>query len=160
MFALYDDQREALIRLGTMLAVGACAVLPFTLSPSTLSASAEPATASAAVSVPAVPGRIEFPTIAVSRDPFVPDQNVLARNGIAPDLKMMAPAGESLGSSSLLPIVRAVVTGDEPRALIENGGTVQVLAVGDKLGVETIASIDASGVTLSSGIRLVLVSPR
>lgn len=159
MFALYDDQRELLIRFGSMLAVGACAVLPFTISPSSVVASAEPSMTRSPMSMPSAPGRIEFPAISVSRDPFVPDQAALARNGVAPDLRI-APMGAAIGSSSLLPIVRAVVTGDEPRALIENGGVVQVLAIGDKLGSETITSIDASGITLSSGIRLVLVSPR
>lgn len=157
MFALYDDQRQNLIRLGIMLAVGAAAVLPFTISPTSLAASAETMPAAPIAGVPAVPGRIQFPTIAISRDPFVPDRAVLTNDASASDLKV---SGDPNASTSLLPVVRAVVTGDDARALVDNAGVVQVLGVGDRLGSEVITAIDATGVMLSSGIRLVLAAPR
>lgn len=157
MFALYDDQRQNLIRLGITLAVAAAAVLPFTISPTSLTAAADTVQGPTVVGALAMPGRIQFPTVALSRDPFVPDQTTLMRGGVAND-----PSGGANPNSeaSMVPIVRAVVTGEEARALIDSAGAVQVLGVGDRLGNETVTAIDATGVSLSSGIRLVLARPQ
>jgi hypothetical protein len=60
------------------------------------------------------------------------------------------------GGSTLGPIVRAIVLGDPPRALIEAGGTVRVLGVGDRLGALTVVGIAEGRVTLSDGSALIL----
>ena len=149
MFALYDDQRRALLRVGAMIATAGLAVLPCTLPPSSFAASADVPQAMHRESLPPVPGRMAFPDIAITRDPFEPNARVLARNGIAD-----ARAGEAL------PVVRAVVTGAQPRALVETSGVVRVLAVGDSIGADTVTEIDANGIALSSGIHLPLARPQ
>jgi hypothetical protein len=149
MFALYDDQRQLLIRVGIMLAVGAAAVLPFTIAPTSLDASAEILRAAPPISSPTVTGRMEFPMISVNRDPFVPDAGIIGR-----DLPQIGAA------AATQPVLRAVVSGEQPRALVEVDGSVRVLAIGDKIGADVISAIDAAGVTLSSGVRLVLAPPQ
>ncbi len=140
MLALGNHERRMLLRFGTMLALGGCAILPFTFSPSTVVANAQSIGESGAVRAPRVPGRLVFPEIAIERDPFTP--TVAMQN---------ANAGEP-GA----PTIRAIVLGEAPRALVDVGSGVQMLGIGDKLGADTIVEIDAKGVQLSGGARLAL----
>jgi len=106
------------------------------------------ATASAAAvgpereeTVAAAPGKLVFPSYSLGRDPFVPAVSEASRTEAADP----TPSG---------PIVRAIVTGSQPRALIEIGGSVRMIAVGDRVGEAIVLSIDSEGVSLSGSVRL------
>lgn len=145
MFALYDDERALLARLSGFLIAGAAAILPFTLPPQSVVASASAIRPASALNVPAVPSGLAFPSVDLTRDPFVADASFEAlavddRNG---------PEGAGT--------VRAVVLGDHSRALVEIAGVVRVFGLGDAIGSDRILSIDDAGITMKSGRRLNLV---
>ncbi|MBV8639370.1 MAG: hypothetical protein JO322_14920 [Candidatus Eremiobacteraeota bacterium] len=127
-----------------------------------------------AISVPDIPGRLQFPPILVERDPFVADvdsvTSVHSKNGpssgfatedqigivLPPNAGAQGiPATASVAPG--LPIVRGIVLGDAPQALIDLGSGVKVFSIGDQLGNDKITSIDTAGIMLSSGIRLAIV---
>jgi hypothetical protein len=165
MQALYDDERRNLIRLSIMMVCGGAAILPLTVSPTSLAASAQSAPRYSQISVPAVPSRLAFPAISVERDPFVPDLAAVPNPPSPPfvavhqgDSIAVELAPKAGGSDSSGPFVRGIVLGDEPQVLMELGGTVKVLGIGDAVGDQKIAAIDGDGVTLSNGVRLRLTS--
>lgn len=177
MYALYDDDRIRLVRLSGMLVCGGLAVLPMTLPPGSMTADAARAVRHAGISVPAIPQRLEFPRIAVDKDPFVPDTAALIptpsiASNLSEDVQqgqdvrvvLPANAGAEGGSqeTGIAPpsviFVRGIVLGDQPQALIDTGSGVKVFALGDRVAGELIKSIDAGGVTLASGVRLKIAS--
>jgi hypothetical protein len=133
---LYDDERCSLMRLAAMLILGGIAVLPLTTQGSSLAGAAD-APVHTETATLATPARLVFPGFSVSRDPFVPTQAVV----VSP---------QNTGSA---PVVRAIVLGDPARALVEEDGTVRVLAVGDRVGGLRVAAITARGIWLSDGTR-------
>jgi hypothetical protein len=145
MFALYDDERAFLARLSGFLIAGAAAVLPFTLPPQSVVASASAIRPARPLAVPAVPRGLAFPAVDLTRDPFVADASFAT----------LAAGGRSGTDGS--GTVRAVVLGDHSRALVEIGGVVRVFGAGDAIGSDRILSIDDAGVTMKSGRRLNLV---
>jgi len=141
---LGDARRRSLQRLSLMFCSLALATLPLT-SPYSHEASAHEGTVFS--SPPIVHSSpLTFPEIAPGRDPFLPDA--------AYRLAASAPpaAGRDNGGTS----VRAVVTGTQPLALIETGGAVNVVGVGDRIGSTLVIGIDAHGVTLEGGVTLPL----
>jgi hypothetical protein len=153
---LYDTDRRALMRLATMLIVGGVAVLPLTTQSSSIAGAAD---APGQTSDPGLarPARLIFPGFSLSRDPFVPGQAIRQKLEAASGA---TPNGLALGAPvPVAPIVRAIVVGDPPRALVEEDGTVRVLALGDRIGALRITAITAEGLTLSDGSHLLLVVP-
>ncbi len=153
---LYDTDRRTLMRLATMLIVGGVAVLPLTTQSSSIAVASDAhgQTNDAGLARPA---RLTFPGFALSRDPFVPEQAI--REKIEGE-SGATPTGLIAGAPvPIAPIVRAIVVGDPPRALVEEDGTVRVLAPGDRLGALRITAITAEGLTLSDGSHLLLVVP-
>jgi hypothetical protein len=178
MYALYDEQRRHLMRLSLMLVCGGLAVLPLTVPPASIAAGAsQTAPRHARISVPDLPGHLTFPAIAVQRDPFAADAAALpvpaagshpafeVRQG--DDIGVVLPANAGAqdqppllgGSDAGSALVRGIVLGEEPQALIDTGSGVKVFGVGDRIGPDAIRAIDATGVTLSSGVRLRIASP-
>lgn len=161
---LYDDERRSLKRVATMLIFAAAAVLPLTAQSSSVAGAADvPAKSQDASAV--LPARLTYPGFSVSRDPFVPPADVrkkleraAMRIGQANDVGVAFPSNAGVGSGTA--IVRAIVLGDPARALVEENGTVQVLAVGDRIGELRVTAITAGGVSLSDGSHLVLAVPR
>jgi hypothetical protein len=169
--ALYDDDRRALMRLASMLVAGALCILPLTTQTSPIAGAAGVHTVTD-ISELVPPARLTFPGYAISRDPFVPDRAIgptldtggtTMSVGLSGDIGVVLPpnAGATQGGpastpSGLGPIVRAIVLGEPPRALVEAGGTVRVLGVGDRLGALTVVGITAGRVTLSDGSSLIL----
>lgn len=145
MFALYDDERAFLARLSGFLIAGAAAVAPFTLPPQSVVASANAIRPARALGVPAVPRGLAFPTVDLTRDPFVADAS------------FEALAVDGRGGPDGTETVRAVVLGNHSRALVEVAGVVRVFGVGDAVGSDRILAIDDAGVTMKSGRRLNLV---
>jgi hypothetical protein len=142
---LYDDDRRTLLRLGTMLILGGVAVLPLTTQGSSVAGAAGAPPQAENVTL-AIPARLTFPGFSVNRDPFVPNHAVREKREGAP---------------AAAPVIRAVVLGNPARALVEEDGTVRVLAVGDRIGDLRVTAITAGGVTLSDGTHVPLtVVPR
>lgn len=139
--ALYDDQRRVVARLAGMLILGASAVLAMTVQDSSVAIAQEAAPARVRA-LPALPGRLTFPAFTIARDPF-------ARRG---QMALARSASTAVAGFA----VRAIIMGARARALVDFGGNVEVLAVGDGLGDLTITGIDARGVQLSDGTRLPL----
>jgi hypothetical protein len=164
--ALFDDERRMLTRLATMLCCGAFALLPLTTQTHGI-ASAEGSALVPALRQPDLPSRLTFPGIALARDPFVADPTVVLTaptaefetnaHGIGVVLPPNAGAeGESSPAIASASTVRAVVIGEQSRALVDTGDGVHVFSVGDRLGNATIVRIDRNGLTLSNGARVLL----
>lgn len=173
MIALYDDERRTLIQTGVLLICGACAVLPFTISPASVSAQAQEAPNALYLAAPVVPGRLRFPDVSVNRDPFIPDQTGQSSLAVPLDASssdggigiVLPPnpgaSGDSIPSSAPTGIaVRAIVLGDQSRALIDIGSSVRVVGIGDLIGSATVRAIDAHRVILSNGMKLTLAAPQ
>jgi hypothetical protein len=161
VYALSDEQRQGLIRTALMMVCGGTAVMPLTVPPASPLARAEPAPRESAISVPQVPGRLEFPSIHIERDPFVANSPLHGAN----EIRVIVPANGGPEdapsvSGAGFPLVRGIVLGDTPQALVEFGGSIKVVGVGDRLGNETVRSVNASSITLSSGVRLRIASAR
>lgn len=171
---LRDDQRRALLRLSILMCSAALALLPLTAQ-SSFDASAAEAIVQPALDVPTVPDRLRFPDVSVSRDPFVPDAASIAAPLVMNNAEVgtQVQGGDDIGivlppnagasgvpggpvGTGGQPLVRAVVVGPSSRALIDMGGAVRVLGVGDPLGPARIRTIDAGGVTLDNGAHLPL----
>jgi hypothetical protein len=164
--ALFDDERQLLLRLATMLCCGALVLLPLTGETHGV-ASAQGTDVMPEPHRFEVPKALTFPGVAVMRDPFVADPAALPLsggvrfNGGGSDIGIVLPP--NAGADGILPaptasgiVVRAVVIGSESRALVDSGDGVHVFSIGDRIGNATIVGIDRSGVTLSTGVRLTL----
>lgn len=165
LIPLRDNDRRLFVALSLALSLGSASLLPLTAQSALDGGVTE--TALAAPVVPRIPGALTFPEIKVARDPFVPLPAVSdARENLAPtqtaDIILPPNAGAeqmpglSVAGEAGTPVVRAVVLGPQSRALIEDGGSVKVLGVGDALGNATISAIDSTGIELSTGTRLLL----
>lgn len=110
------------------------------------------------------PVKLKEPALAVSRDPFeagdggarrpVLESGAAVTSGI---VGMHVVRGESTGIA--LPpsegiVVRAIVSGAAPRALVESGGATRIVAPGDALAGSTVLSIGRAGIRLKSGVTL------
>ena len=141
--ALLDEQRRSLQRLSFVLCAFAIGTLTI-VAPASSSASArEHRTLRTAVSSQLE--QLDYPAIHLRRDPFVPavaDRPIVRGS-------MDAPASGTT-------VVRAVVTGAEPRALIESNGSVRVIRIGDRIGSLAVIGIDATGVVMDGGVTLQL----
>lgn len=170
--ALFDDERRSLGRLASMLIIGAIGILPLTTQSSSVAGAADERAQSYKSGL-ALPPRLTFPEYSISRDPFVPEQPTRAklegsalRVGQGSEIGVVLPPNAGalqngpipplIGASPSAPIVRAVILGNPPRALVEDGGTVRVLGIGDRIGELAVAGITADGITLSDGSRLTL----
>jgi hypothetical protein len=145
---LFDDERRSLARVAAMLACGAACVLPLTAQTS-MEAGAAGAQPAVRATLPRVPGKLDFPPFSLKRDPFVPDpSDVVATAADAGDAE---PEGLARSGGT---IVRAVVVGENARALVEIDGAVSVVGIGDKIGNATVERITTSGIALSDGTQL------
>jgi hypothetical protein len=94
--------------------------------------------------------------VKISRDPFVADSVHGASDSSAGGIVGMhavqgAPIGIAVPDA---PIVRATVTGFSPRALIEEGGRVRIVAAGDKLAGSKVLRITSDAIVLQNGTLL------
>jgi hypothetical protein len=82
---------------------------------------------------------LAYPKLVVDRDPFVPEGETIAAGGAA---------------DSSVPLVRAVVLGDAPKALIETAGRPEFVGIGSIVAGSVVTAITRDGVVLDSGVRL------
>lgn len=127
--ALYDNQRSIMFRWGMLAAVTACTLAPL-CSESSMSISAS-GSSFAPLALTASEGRRGVPPT-LARDPFIPKATDLPENVV----------------------VRAVVLGAAPRALVQVGAQTMLVGVGDAVGGVPVVAIDDRGVRLSDGSLL------
>src|SRR5512146_238723 len=131
--ALHDEVRHTLLRVALLMCAASISLLPLTAQFS-LDASAQagvPSTPS--LTLPSVPALPRFPKIDIERDPFVAD----AVDTVAMDDTVLPPnsdgpspgAPAEMGHAGL--VVRAIVLGSRARVLVDVGGVVRVLGIGD-----------------------------
>jgi hypothetical protein len=160
--AIDDPEREILWRISAMLCGASLALLVLSQGASN-DARAETAEPISSLALPRAPEHLVFPSISVKRDPFATTAPLLAMPPHeSQDVAIVLPPNPGasemppFGASSIVPVVRAVIVGEHPSALVETGGTVRVFSVGDTLGDAAITSIDRSGIALSNGMHLSL----
>ncbi len=172
MYELSDEQRQDLMRLALMIVCGGTAILPFTVPPTSPIARAQTVARGSLIALPEIPGRLDYPAIEIERDPFVADKTALPPDvhagpgvshgtdeiGIVLPPNAGAAGVTSPATAGSVPIVRGIVLGDVPQALVEFGESIKVVSVGDHIGTDTVRSIDAGGITLSGGLRLPIAS--
>lgn len=98
------------------------------------------------VAAPASANAINTPV--VSRDPFIAQTSETESAHVATATASKAAQGTA--------VVRAIVSGPSPRALVEEGGRVRIVADGDVVSGARVISIDETGVLLSNGTVLTL----
>jgi hypothetical protein len=91
-------------------------------------------------SLPAIPQ----PQMRFERNPFEQPQ---------PAVPTVRAAGKNL-------VVRALVVGDDPEAIVDDHGVVKIVAIGDTLAGWSVKAIDERGVHLSNGVVLTDGDPR
>lgn len=106
-------------------------------------------------------------TLTIERDPFVApaadrDQTQIPSSGVTGVVGMTVRQGDSMGyvvpgrssESPAAVVVRAIVAGSNPSALIEDNGKPRVVQTGDLLDGGRILRIDRAGILLQNGRRL------
>ena len=126
------------------------------------------AAAAPAMLIPSIPDPRHVRVTSTARDPFEPDNIArtalpeatggLDPRGLAPlppnaGAAFMSGSQEATGGVS----VRAIVTGaNSPRALIDEDGSVRVVAPGDRVAGSAVLEIGSGGIRLANGVRLPL----
>ena len=170
MLGLTESERRVLTAVSLMLCVGSISLLPLTAQSARDDSRPVDERFGATQWTPSA---LSFSALRVSRDPFQPFRSLV------PGAPVSATLGSDSGGIVLPPnagasglesanvdnaradaVVRAVVLGPQSRALVEVGGSVNVLGVGDKLAGGVIESIDERGLVLSSGSRILLTKVR
>jgi len=146
---IFETRRRLLLRWSSTMCAGSLLLLPLT-TPASPGAEAFALGAFRSKS-PAPPlARLIFPAIAIRHNPFV--QQVLPADGEADPANVVLPPNAALAQ----PVVRAVVVGSSPHALVEIGGQNAVVGVGSTLEGSVVTEIDSSGLLLDNGQRLPL----
>lgn len=133
MRPLEDRSRLRLLRLSAGLCTASLLLAPMA-GRTALGLSAERQVFDRRITVPSPLVRKSV-RISLLRDPFRPETE---------------PAASRQAMQSL-PVVRAVVTGRDAAALVEDGGTTRIVRVGDTVGGQVVRSIDAFGVHFETG---------
>jgi hypothetical protein len=103
---------------------------------------------------PALPGRIRYPAPDVRRDPFVPNDSMTAAwRDDAGSIVLPPNAGAGQRNSST-PLLRGLVLGLQPSALVEIGGRSVIVKTGSPLLGSSVTSIGKNGVLLEDGEEL------
>lgn len=171
--ALYDDQRREIKRVAMSLMFSAAAILPMAAHGSSV-AMAQDSPFTPQLRLPEVPGRLTFPQVVVKRDPFRSPEQV--REGLAfgeassserdPSQSIGIVLPPNSGADGMLPAgpqalaVRAIIVGNDARALIDTGASVRVFRIGDMVGSAKVVAITAAGVRLADGTMLPLAGAK
>jgi hypothetical protein len=126
-----------------------CAV-PIVLMPiagrSSFELAREQAAFNARFNAPVVPARWKTADVRISRDPFVPEHSVLPHED-----EQTASVTSTANAAFEAAVVRAVVTAPARRALVDENGSVRIVAVGDSVAGSPVVAIERSGIRLQSG---------
>lgn len=133
---LRTRERRALQRTAIAIAVGAATALAFQ-GVDRVAALGLSAPAPAQLRLAALPSELPSPDLRGVRDPFVPNRSLAVQTSGRPV------------------VVRAVILGAEPHALLRRGRSTAVVGVGDAFAGLIVRRIDATGVVLGD-VRLAL----
>jgi hypothetical protein len=86
-------------------------------------------------------------------DPFVPRAPDDSATPAAAPVALALPLAPRAPDG---PIVRAIVTGDRPSALVDDGTATRLVGPGDRVAGATVTGIDANGIALDDGRRIAL----
>jgi len=92
------------------------------------------------------------PPVLVSRDPFVPGN----RWAEDPAPRVVPNAVRAITAPTVL--VKAIVIGPHPLALLDEAGVMRIVGLGDAIGAARVSSISADQIVLSTGATL-MISP-
>ena len=108
-----------------------------------------------------LPGRLHYPTVRIQRDPFVSSNDAPVDGGLeraVAGIVLPPNAGASQMGSVAGIVVRGVLLGAHPAALIEVGGRIESVRLGSALLGSSVSSIGAGGVALQDGTMLRFVA--
>jgi hypothetical protein len=153
VFALNRTERRIVMCAALSSFVGAFALVPSTAG-SRLPARPAPQTARERA--------LALPTGVVSvRDPFAPQVDDPDGPSSPAPLASIAPLPPNAGAgvfpfavATTAPRLLAVVSGPQPRALVDDRGASRLVSRGERFAGARIATIDAGGVTLDDGRRI------
>lgn len=139
-----------------------CAAVLICLGPfgSALPADEESSAPAFRFDVPNVPTHLDFPVVSVFRDPFVP--------AVVAPVRTLADAETDGGATGVLPpnaaaagpVLRGVIVGPTPRALLEMGGKLTIVGIGTPIGNSTVLAISEKAIVLDDGETLRLLEGR
>jgi hypothetical protein len=137
---LYARQRRRLMVIAGSISCGAALLVPLAATSDVPLQSDVPLVAKPARDTVAL-AALRYPAVVVRRDPF---------DGVA--------AAQALSGTV---IVRAVMLGDVPKALVESGGGPTIVGIGASLAQSTVTSIAQDGIRLADGrvFRLAAAQP-
>jgi len=147
---LFANQRRTLLRAGAH-ACAASMLLAALATPYRFEATAQGQPHAGRFNIPDVPARLEYPKVAVQRDPFVSNEPTPEPDGAGALDALVLPPNDAVAAT---PIVRAIVRGDTPRALVDVGGRMETLGIGDVIAGTRVTAIGAQGVVLDDGETL------
>jgi hypothetical protein len=98
---------------------------------------------------------LDYPAYVVKRDPFAAPA-VAAMPGSQDNASTMDDKA-ALERVDASPVLRAIVLGASPKALIDIGGHTSLVGVGSPLAGSRIVAIQATGIELADGSRLKLL---
>lgn len=162
MLTLSDGERRTLILWSVSLCAASILLAPLAARSSGEVAPADPGIATE-VHAPDVPARATTLPPLVIRDPFVADAPPAGSEKPPPEDTSNATAvgtpvvagtplgfapGRALGDNA---IVTAIITGDEPEALVEESGRSTILRIGGQLDGLRVTGITAEGIRLADG---------
>jgi len=167
--AIYDDERRSLLQLSAALCCCSLLALPLTAAYS-YAVSAHEGVVVATARYRIETGPMTYPAVPLARDPFRADPSpavpaapsgmagMRIHQGEAIGLSLPPNAGAAEDAETAVPAfaVKAVVLGADPRALLDVGGSVRVVGIGDIVGTRVIRAIDESGLTLADGTKVPL----
>lgn len=112
----------------------------------------------AAENVLLVPAALDVPVLNIRRDPFSAPATATPVSGLPgdPSAGMVLPPNAAAGA----PVLRAIVAGPQPKALIDVGGRPSVVGIGSPLAGSTVAAIGKTVVVLDDGRTLHLTEER
>lgn len=172
MIAISDSVRKDMREFGSFTLATAFALGILLLHSRERLAFAQSATPSPALIVPTVPHAVSLNYPRLLRDPFAEPWSVLQNAGVyagssligmhvvagTPFISGLPPnagaAQTPLGSDRASALLVAVASGPDARALVEIGGTLRIVAIGDHLGESVVTKIGTTGIVLSDGERL------
>jgi hypothetical protein len=156
--------------LSTHRSIQTIVALALTFGPLPTSADDE-STSTLAINSPASLLPLQYPALSLRRDPFFAPQPPTSDAvppelipGIEPGFVLPPNLGASAdGGSPVSPIgvsVRGIVVGGIPKAILQIGARTVFVGVGSRIGGSIVVVIDARGVRLSDGTRLLLTQSR
>lgn len=141
MQPLDSVQRKNLLLLSAALCIAPLVLAPIAARPS-LGVAKLHAAGGPRLQLPEVPLAWTAAPVHFKRDPFV-------NAGAAQPESPPSPAAKAEAV-----VVRAIVTGTIPRALVESGGVVRMIGAGAPLQGSIVVRIDAAGIHLKNGATL------